>query len=122
MNSRGWLKTNMPWLVLVMAPVIVFLPALLNMMLLAPLDGYMLNIPWYEMTARSWRHGILPAWNPFSFGGTAILSMQQAGVFSPSVLLFVLLPVSLAANVNVISAFVIAAVGAALLAKCFVES
>lgn len=122
MATRQRLQRNTPWIVVAVAPFVVFITATLNLSMLAPQDGYLLNIPWYELAARSWTSGQLPAWNPFSFGGTALLSMQQAAVFSPTMILFAALPTSLAANWNVISAFAIAGLGAALLASCFVTN
>lgn len=48
--------------------------------------------PWKRVTIASWKHGEVPLWNPYSFSGTAHAGNYQSAVFSPSNLLFFLLP------------------------------
>ena len=48
--------------------------------------------PWKKMTIDTWKSGEVPLWNPYSFSGTAQAGNYQSAVFSPTNLLFFILP------------------------------
>ena len=100
-----------------MAPLVVFVEALAGRRVLAPGDGYQAYLPWFTEAAQAWRHGHLPGWNPWSFAGSPLLAIGQAGVYYPPNWLHVLLPPVMAMNVVMVAQFVIAGVGAWLLAR-----
>lgn len=96
----------------VLAPLAVFADALAGRRLLAPGDGYSHFLPMHVLVARIWRSGQVPGWNPFTFSGSPLLALSQAGVFYPPNLVFLFLPPVLANNVTVVVSFMIAGAGA----------
>lgn len=44
--------------------------------------------PWRHFTITSWKQGIVPLWNPYSFSGTPQLANYQSAVLSPFNILF----------------------------------
>ena len=101
----------------VVAPVVVFIHGLLGRALIAPNDGYQLNLPLRVLAARVWRTGHLPAWNEFEFSGYPILATAQAGVFYPPHALYVVLGPLAANNLSIVVHFALAGGGAWLLAR-----
>lgn len=104
-------------LAVVAAPLVVFAPALARQVLLAPADGFATHLPWQVLANSMWRRGVVPAWNPFTFSGTPFLASGQAGVFFPLNLAGVVLPPAIAYNLSVVLSFVVAGLGAWLLAR-----
>jgi hypothetical protein len=77
-----------------------------------------LQYPLRYFAGQELRQGRLPLWTPGVYMGYPFLAEGQAGVFSPvNLLLFGLLPVRYALNVGSLLPFVIAAIGAYLLAR-----
>lgn len=107
-------RWNRSWWILapVLIPFAVFVNALAGRRLLAPADAYQYFLPIHILVARIWRSGELPGWNPFVFSGSPLLALNQAAVFYPPNLLFVVLPPALANNLSVVASFVIAGTGA----------
>src|SRR5437588_337725 len=101
----------------VLVPLAVFWRSVAGFHLLAPGDGYEHYLPLHILAARAWRGGELPAWNPFSFSGYPLMATNQAAVFYPPNALFVVMGPALANNLTVVLSFVIAGVGAFLLAR-----
>jgi len=101
----------------VIAPIAVFVEALLGRRLLAPGDGYQQYIPWYIVTARSWLDGHIPTWNPFAYAGSPHLATHQPAVFYPPNLLFLIIDPVIANNVTIVISFAVAGVGAMLLTR-----
>jgi hypothetical protein len=99
------------------APLVVFVEALAGRRVLAPGDGYQAYLPWFTEAAQAWRHGHFPGWNPWSFAGSPLLAIGQAGVYYPPNWLHMVLPPVMAMNVVMVAQFVIAGVGAWLLAR-----
>jgi len=99
------------------APLVVFAEALAGRRLLAPVDGYQHYLPLHVLAARVLRTGHLPVWNPFTFSGYPLLATNQAAVFYPPNLAFVVFPAMVANNGVVIADFVIAGTGAFLVSK-----
>lgn len=48
--------------------------------------------PWKKFTIDSWKRGDIPLWNPYTFSGTPHLANYQSQVFSPTNLIYFLLP------------------------------
>ena len=111
----GWLWRS-PWAV-VLAPFVVFIRGLAGPSLYAPGDGAQLFIPWFVVSARSWLSGHLPTWNPWAQAGMPLLGSSQAGTLYPPNLLFLVLAPTLANNLSIVTTFVIAGLGAWLLAR-----
>ena len=111
----GWLWRS-PWAV-VLAPFVVFIRGLAGPSLYAPGDGAQLFIPWFVVSARSWLSGHLPTWNPWAQAGMPLLGSSQAGTLYPPNLLFLVLAPTLANNLSIVATFVVAGLGAWLLAR-----
>lgn len=45
-------------------------------------------MPWKKITIDSWKQGVIPLWNPYSFSGTAHAANYQSSVFLPLNILF----------------------------------
>lgn len=58
--------------------------------------------PWKKITIDSWKMGQIPLWNPYSFSGTPHAANYQSAVFSPTNLLYVVLPFLDAWSISVI--------------------
>src|SRR2546421_7658511 len=105
-----------PWAV-ILAPLVVFIRGIAGPSLYAPGDGAQLFIPWSVVSARSWLSGHLPTWNPWAQSGMPLLASGQAGTLYPPNLLFLVLAPTLANNLGIVVTFVIAGLGAWLLAR-----
>jgi hypothetical protein len=101
----------------VVAPISIFIGALTGRVALLPGDGYQTYLPWFTHAATAWRQLTLPGWNPSAFAGSPLLAVSQAGVYYPPNFSFVFLPTLVAANLSVVFSFVVAGVGAFLLAR-----
>jgi hypothetical protein len=111
----GWLWRT-PWAV-VLAPFVVFIRGIAGPSLYAPGDGAQLFIPWFVVSARSWLSGHLPTWNPWAQAGMPLLGSSQAGTLYPPNLLFLVLAPTLANNLSIVATFLVAGLGAWLLAR-----
>ena len=109
--SRRWFIAPL------VAPLALFSPALAGRLVLAPGDGYQYYLPLHVLVARIWRTGQAPGWNPFEFSGAPLLATNQAAAFYPPNALFLMLSPVTANNLVVVVNFLIAGLGAALLAR-----
>lgn len=110
------------WLILpIAAPLLLFWQGVAGRRVLAPGDGFQFYLPLHVLAARIWRRGELPSWNPFEFSGAPLLATNQAAVFYPPNALFLALSPVTANNVVVLLNFLVAGVGAALLARRFTD-
>jgi hypothetical protein len=100
-----------------LVPAAVFVEALVGRRLLAPGDGYSYYLGLRAVTNGLWRSGVLPAWDPWAFGGSPLLSLQQAAVLYPPNLATVMLPMVVGHNLVVVGSFSLAASGTYLLAR-----
>src|ERR1700704_1740052 len=115
--ARQWLWLwRYPWAV-VLAPLVVFIRGIAGPSLYAPGDGAQLFIPWFIVSARAWLSGHLPTWNPWAQAGMPLLASGQTGTLFPPNLLFLVLTPTLANNLTIVVTFVIAGLGAWLLAR-----
>ncbi|HVW32624.1 MAG TPA: hypothetical protein VHL53_08810, partial [Acidimicrobiia bacterium] len=103
--------------VLVAVPGLVFADFLARGRAILPGDGFIYYLPLHLLAAKAWRAGHLPVWNAFAFAGSPLLAVGQAGAFYPPNVLFALLPMIAANNLVVVANFVVAGIGAFLLAR-----
>ncbi|HZE63021.1 MAG TPA: hypothetical protein VE056_04040, partial [Pyrinomonadaceae bacterium] len=100
-----------------LAPLFYFLPALLDHLVLGPDDGMLFNVPLRVATAQIVKSGHLPLWNPYIFGGMPLLAAAQGGVLFPLNWFYLVLSPAVATDLMVISAYMVAALGAYLYAR-----
>ena len=80
-------------------------------------DLPLVDYPWRFLTRDLLRQGVLPAWNPYVFGGIPLFSNPQTGLFSPFNLPLWILPLLYALGVSAALKLCAAALGAYLLAR-----
>src|SRR5712691_8447282 len=118
LNSRLRLKTDhLAAIAVTLAPPLYFLPALLDHLVLGPDDGMLFNVPLRVATAQIIKSGHLPLWNPYIFGGMPLLAAAQGGVLFPLNWFYLVLSPAVATDLMVISAYMVAALGAYLYAR-----
>lgn len=100
-----------------MAPIFYFLPALVNHLVLGPDDGMLFNVPLRVAAAQIVCSGYLPLWNPYIFSGMPMLAAAQGGLLFPLNWFYVVLSPVVATDLMVISAYMVAALGAYLYAR-----
>src|SRR5436190_9558350 len=99
------------------APLIYFLPALLQHMVLCPDDGLLQNLPFRVAAAQIIRSGYLPLWDPYIFSGMPLLATAQVGILYPLNWFFITFSATAATNLMVISTYMVAGLGAYLYAR-----
>ncbi len=70
-------------LLLAVAPVLAYAPALRAGRMLAPRDGAALHLPLRVEVWRAYSRGELPSWNPTAFSGTPLLASYRPGALHP---------------------------------------
>jgi hypothetical protein len=100
-----------------LAPVLYFLPAVLNGSVLCPDDGTIFNTPLRVAAAEVALGGSLPLWNPYIFGGMPLLASAQGGLLFPPNWFYLAFAPQAATNLMVVSSYVVAALGAYLYAR-----
>jgi Bacterial membrane protein YfhO len=104
-------------LALVIIPLIYFYPVFSEGILLAPGDGWDQIYGIRILIGDMLRHGYVPLWNPFIFGGMPLLASLQPGALYPPTWLFAILVPKLAMNVMVITTYHLALIGTYLFAR-----
>jgi hypothetical protein len=99
------------------APVLYFLPALLQGRVLCPDDGLLQNVPFRAAAAQIIRAGHLPLWDPYIFSGMPLLATAQVGIFYPLNWWYLLFSPATATNLMVIATYTVAALGSYLYAR-----
>jgi hypothetical protein len=99
------------------APLIYFLPALLQHKVLCPDDGLLQNVPFRVAAAQIIRSGQLPLWDPYIFSGMPLLATAQVGILYPLNWFYLLFSPATATNLMVVATYVVAALGAYLYAR-----
>ncbi|MCA1845036.1 MAG: YfhO family protein [Actinobacteria bacterium] len=117
MAGRGVEKLWAKIAALVAAPTVVFGDFLVRGRAILPGDGFIYYLPLHLLSARALRSGHLPVWNPFSFAGSPLLAVGQNAVFYPPNLAFALLSLEAANNLVTVLNFVVAGIGAFLVAR-----
>jgi hypothetical protein len=87
-------------------------------------DGVLQFYVWRDLVLDSWRHGQLPMWNPYQFGGAPLLANSQSGALYPPHIILGLLQVSTPLATGILAWFHLfwAGLGVALLVKRLTES
>jgi hypothetical protein len=70
-------------LLLAVAPLVAYSPALSEGRLLAPGDGWALHLPLRAEVWRAWGRGEVPTWNGSVFSGAPLLASFRPGAFNP---------------------------------------
>jgi hypothetical protein len=65
-------------------------------------DPVLQTYPWRQIAVENLKSGILPLWNPYSFGGQPLLANFQSSVFQVTNLFFLILPFKSAWAFNII--------------------
>ncbi len=120
---RSWLKTGLPGILLLLAPLALLSPVLLRGEALFWGTPALQFTPWREIAWESIRAGSLPLWNPGSgMGAPLFANYQSALAYPPTWLLFLLSSLggvewsAWGQGVLVVTHWIIAAVGMARLA------
>ena len=100
-----------------LAPVLYFLPALLQSKVLCPDDDLLQNVPFRVAAAQIMRSGYLPLWNPYIFSGMPLLATAQVGILYPLNWSYLVFSPATATNLMVISTYMVAGLGAYLYAR-----
>lgn len=98
-------------------PLIYFWPAVFGHVVLSPDDGIIQNVPLRVVVADLLRAGHAPLWNPYIFCGMPLLGAAQAGVLFPLNWFYLLFSAPVATNLMMLSAYMLAALGAYLYAR-----
>jgi hypothetical protein len=117
-NPRWRIKTD--WLAafaVTVAPIVYFLPALRNHLVLGPDDGMLFNVPLRVAAANMFRSGHLPLWNPYIFSGMPLLGSAQGGLLFPLNWFYLVFSPVVATDLMVITAYMVAASGAYFFAR-----
>ena len=104
-------------LVILIAPLIFFWPAVAGQNVLAIGDGWSYSLLMKALCGRMLAQGILPLWNPYSFGGSPLLAGVQPGALYPPNWLFAIFSPGVAMNVVVITTYHVAMTGMFLYAR-----
>lgn len=115
---RSRIKTDyLAAITVTLAPIFYFLLAIRNHLVLGPDDGMLFNVPLRVVAAQIVRSGHLPLWNPYIFSGMPLLAAAQGGLLFPLNWFYLVFSPAVATNLMVISAYMVAALGAYLYAR-----
>lgn len=98
--------------ILILLPLIFFIPAWLGGVALVQGDGWVANFPLRFLTGKIIRDGSLPLWNPYIFAGMPLLASIYPGALYPFNWIFAVLSPGVAMQVVVITTYHIALIGA----------
>src|SRR6185503_21148886 len=70
-------------LLITLAPIVYFVPAIYQGLVLCPDDGIIQNVPFRVAAAQIVLSGHLPLWNPYIFSGMPLLGAAQVGLLFP---------------------------------------
>ena len=70
-------------LLVTLAPLVYFFPALRGQIIISPDDGVIFNVPLRVAAANIIRAGHLPLWDPYIFSGMPLHASAQAGLLFP---------------------------------------
>jgi hypothetical protein len=77
------MRRGLPLLLLALAPLVAYAPALREGRLLAPGDGVALHLPLRAEAWQAWNRGEVPSWNPSAFSGSPLLASYRPGALHP---------------------------------------
>ncbi len=104
-------------LIIILTPLIYFWPAVAGKNALAIGDGWSYSLLMKALCGQMLSQGILPLWNPYSYGGSPLLAAIQPGALYPPNWIFAIFPPGVAMNVVVITTYHIAMTGMFLYAR-----
>jgi hypothetical protein len=104
-------------LLVALAPLVYFFPAVLGQLFLSPDDGIIFNVPLRVLAARLAQGGQLPLWNPYIFGGMPLHGAAQAGLLFPLNWFYLAFDPPAATNLMMLSTYAVAALGAYFYAR-----
>jgi len=104
-------------LLVTLAPLVYFFPAVRGKIFLSPDDGVIFNVPLRVAAANIIRAGHLPLWNPYLFSGMPLHGAAQAGLLFPLNWFYVISSPPVATNLMMLSTYMAAALGAYLFAR-----
>lgn len=104
-------------LLVTLAPLVYFFPAVCGQLVISPDDGVIQNIPLRVAVANLVRAGHLPLWNPYIFCGMPLHAAAQAGVLFPLNWFYLAFNIPQATNLMMLSTYMVAASGAYLHAR-----
>jgi hypothetical protein len=104
-------------LLVALAPLVYFFPAVCGQLVISPDDGVIQNIPLRVVMANLVRAGHLPLWNPYIFCGMPLHAAAQGGVLFPLNWFYLVFNIPEATNLMMLSTYVVAALGAYLFAR-----
>src|SRR6476469_254998 len=104
-------------LIVTLLPLLYFLPATRGHLIISPDDGIIQNIPFLVAVATQIKSGFAPLWNPSLFCGMPLLGAAQAGVRFPLNWFYLICPAPVATNLMMLSAYMVAGLGAYLFAR-----
>jgi hypothetical protein len=117
-NLRLRIKTDRAAAIAVsLAPVLYFLPALLQGKVLCPADGLLQNVPFRMAAAQIVRAGHLPLWDPYIFSGMPLFATAQVGILYPLNWFYLTFSPAIATNLMIVATYAVAALGAYLYAR-----
>jgi hypothetical protein len=104
-------------LLVTLAPLFYFFPAVRGRLVISPDDGVIFNIPLRVAAANLARAGYLPLWNPYIFCGMPLHGAAQAGVLFPLNWFYLIFNAPVATNLMMLSTYMVAGLGAYLYAR-----
>lgn len=117
LRDRLLTRESLAGILVTVLPLIYFLPAVCGSIVLCPDDGIIQNVPLRVVVADLIRAGHAPLWNPYIFCGMPLLGAAQAGVLFPLNWFYLLFSAPVATNLMMLSAYMLAALGAYLYAR-----
>ncbi len=100
-----------------LAPLLYFFPAVRGQLVLAPYDGLIFNVPLRVAAANIFRAGYLPLWNPYIFSGMPLHASAQGGLLFPLNWFYLIFSAPVATNLMMLASYALAALGAYLYAR-----
>ncbi len=104
-------------LLVTLAPLVYFFPAVRGQIVISPDDGVIFNIPLRVAAANLMRAGHLPLWNPYIFSGMPLHGAAQAGLLFPLNWFYLVFSPPVATNLMMLATYMVAALGAYLFAR-----
>src|SRR6266496_1490067 len=104
-------------LLVTLAPLVYFFPAVRGRLVLAPDDGIIFNVPLRAAAANILLAGHLPLWNPYIFSGMPLHASAQAGLLFPLTWIYLVFSAPVATNAMMIASYSLAGLGAYLYAR-----
>ncbi len=109
--ARAWARSHPGMVLLLVAPVVVFVGTQLFGRVFVDGDNFLQNLPLRVLVGRDLRHGVLPLWNPYLSSGTPLLAGFNAGAAYPATWLMAVLPMFTAWTIGQVLVYDVAVAG-----------